>query len=114
MNLSNEAKSLLIGLLAKNPMKRLGANRGAEEIKEHPFFKDIDWVQAAKRKLNPPPAQIRKIVPQKIPIEQVFENYAGEDKNKLPGWSFVTPQLEVKKPGKPQPAGMKPKAPKEF
>ena len=36
--LSTEAKGLIIGLLSKNPLKRLGA-RDAEEIKEHPFFK---------------------------------------------------------------------------
>jgi hypothetical protein len=31
-------------LLIKNPHKRLGAGpRDAEEIKEHPFFKGINW-----------------------------------------------------------------------
>jgi hypothetical protein len=30
--------------LSKNPNKRLGAGiRDAEEIKEHEFFKDINW-----------------------------------------------------------------------
>lgn len=53
--LSKESKSLIIGLLNKNPNKRLGAGlRDAEEIKEHPFFYGIDWDAVAARKLNPP------------------------------------------------------------
>lgn len=27
----------------KNPEKRLGAKRGAEDIKAHPWFKDLDF-----------------------------------------------------------------------
>lgn len=45
-NLSNNAKLLLSALLDRNPLKRIGAGpRGADEIKEHAFFKDIDWVK---------------------------------------------------------------------
>ena len=45
-NFSLEAKSLIIGLLNRNPSKRLGAEPGeggALEIMNHPFFSDIDW-----------------------------------------------------------------------
>lgn len=42
--LTDEAKKILIALLSKNPNRRLGAGEGdAEEVKNHPFFKDIDW-----------------------------------------------------------------------
>lgn len=34
---------LISRLLEKNPAKRLGSQRGAEEIKEHSFFSDVDW-----------------------------------------------------------------------
>lgn len=38
-----EAKSVMAGLLQRDPTKRLGAG-GGEEIKRHPFFaKYIDW-----------------------------------------------------------------------
>jgi len=34
----------LIGLLEKNPNERLGGGyKDAEEIKNHPFFKEINW-----------------------------------------------------------------------
>ena len=44
IGLSNEAKSLLISLLVRNPSKRLGAGpTDAEEIKKHPFFRNVNW-----------------------------------------------------------------------
>ena len=41
--LGDTVKSLLSGLLEIDPSLRLGAKRGIAEIKEHAFFKDIDW-----------------------------------------------------------------------
>jgi serine/threonine protein kinase len=40
---SLEAVDLISRLLKKDPKKRLGSKNGAEEIKSHPFFADIDW-----------------------------------------------------------------------
>jgi hypothetical protein len=52
--------------LAKNPLKRLGAGPGdADEIKQHPFFKDIDWENVLKRELKPPKPAVRPIKPLK-------------------------------------------------
>jgi serine/threonine protein kinase len=43
-NLSNDAIDILKCLLNRNPNKRLGAGKGgANLIKSHPFFNDIDW-----------------------------------------------------------------------
>jgi len=45
-------------------MKRLGAGeRDAEEIKEHDFFKGINWSDVYSRKLTPPIPEIREIKP---------------------------------------------------
>lgn len=42
-DIPSEARSVMTGLLQRNPSNRLGAN-GGEEIKRHPFFaKYIDW-----------------------------------------------------------------------
>ena len=41
--MSADLKDLLIKLLSRNPIERLGAKGGASDIKSHPFFKDIDW-----------------------------------------------------------------------
>lgn len=40
-------------LLNRNPRHRLGAHRDAEELKEHAFFKNIDWEALAQRKIVP-------------------------------------------------------------
>lgn len=42
-NLSANATSLLQGLFKIKPKQRLGYNSGAEEIKLHPFFANIDF-----------------------------------------------------------------------
>ncbi len=38
----------------KNPLKRLGSKHGAEEIKAHPYFKDVNWQDVMERKLKAP------------------------------------------------------------
>ena len=45
--MSEELKDLLKRLLKRIPTQRLGVN-GAQEIKDHVFFRDIDW-QAFQR-----------------------------------------------------------------
>ena len=42
--MSADARNLIVNLLNRNPSKRLGAGQdGADEIKRHQFFIDIDW-----------------------------------------------------------------------
>ena len=50
IKLSFEAEDLIVKLI-NNPNKRLGKN-GVSEIKNHPFFKDIDWENI--RNMKPP------------------------------------------------------------
>ncbi|ORE02451.1 Pkinase-domain-containing protein [Rhizopus microsporus var. microsporus] len=52
-DMSTEARSLLRGLLTRDPNERLG-NNGSEEIKNHPFFASIDWRKLNQKKLQPP------------------------------------------------------------
>ena len=53
-SLSSELKDFLSLLLKKNPLKRLGHKKGIEEIKSHPWCKDIDWKSYLARKIVPP------------------------------------------------------------
>jgi len=53
-DMSSEARSIMTGLLQRDPTKRLGAN-GAEEIKRHPFFaRYTDWNKLMAKKIQPP------------------------------------------------------------
>ncbi|KAH3854899.1 RAC serine/threonine-protein kinase-like isoform X2 [Dreissena polymorpha] len=53
--LSEDAKSLLGGMLIKNPKERLGGSeRDVQDITSHPFFKDINWTDLVEKKIPPP------------------------------------------------------------
>ncbi|KAK4370393.1 hypothetical protein RND71_009868 [Anisodus tanguticus] len=49
---SLQAKQLMYRLLHRDPKNRLGARKGANEIKQHPFFRGVNW--ALIRCMNPP------------------------------------------------------------
>lgn len=52
---SFQARDLIKGLLVKEPENRLGSEKGAAEIKQHPFFQGLNW------------ALIRCAVPPELP-----------------------------------------------
>ncbi|XP_066520701.1 serine/threonine-protein kinase N2 isoform X2 [Hoplias malabaricus] len=53
--LSTEAISIMRRLLRRNPERRLGAGeRDAEEVKKHPFFRNVDWGALLAKKTQPP------------------------------------------------------------
>jgi len=54
-NFSPELKHLLESLLQRDVDKRLGCGgQGAEELKNHPFFMGVDWIQVYQQKYPPP------------------------------------------------------------
>lgn len=52
-HISDTCKDLLSKLLEKDPTKRLGFTHGAEEIKAHPWFDDIDWDDIKNKRIRP-------------------------------------------------------------
>lgn len=42
-------------LLQRNPLKRLGSHRGSSDVKNHSFFRGINW--ALIRNMVPPPLE---------------------------------------------------------
>lgn len=77
-------------MLQRDPARRLGAVRDAEEIKQHRFFKGIDWDSVYRRELCPP--KVPKIeVPKKgIPVEEIYGTFLTADSNRILGWTFVS------------------------
>ena len=53
--LSKEARSIFLGLLERDPSRRLGTGeRDGKEIQEHGFFTGLDFVKLEKKELKPP------------------------------------------------------------
>ena len=69
---SEDLKDLMKKLLEKDPDKRFGVF-DKDEIKQHPFFKGIDWEKLEKKELNPP----INFIKQKNKNDTIF----GENKN---------------------------------
>ncbi|KAI0821086.1 Pkinase-domain-containing protein [Irpex lacteus] len=89
-DMSPDAKSVMTGLLQRDPSRRLGAG-GADEIKKHPFFsKHVDWHRLIAKKIQPP---------FKPSVESVLDvaNFDGEFTGEKPQDSHVdeTPLSET-------------------
>lgn len=71
--LGPDAKDLLTRLLRKEPNKRLGSNmpKDLQTIKNHRFFRAIDWKKLARRELDPPIQPL-------ITDPELAENFASE------------------------------------
>ncbi|XP_037038298.1 protein kinase C isoform X1 [Bradysia coprophila] len=52
--LSREAVSILKGFMTKNPARRLGCTGNENQIRSHPFFKELDWTALELRRVEPP------------------------------------------------------------
>ena len=72
--MSDEAIDLIVKLLNRDPKQRLGAGpTDSDEIKIHPFFKDINWDDAMQRRLKPPKPLIKPIVETGINFETLTD-----------------------------------------
>ena len=47
-------QDIIAQLLVRDPEKRLGSRAGAEEVKAHPFFSEIDWGLLRNTRSAPP------------------------------------------------------------
>ncbi|XAR71133.1 Non-specific serine/threonine protein kinase [Bertholletia excelsa] len=56
IQVSLAARQLIHALLNRDPASRLGSSSGANEIKEHPFFRGINWPLI--RCMSPPPLDV--------------------------------------------------------
>ena len=82
ITLSNEAKDIIQKLLEKNPKKRLGAQKGLEEIKNHPFFAKINFNDVEQKKLKAP------FIPE-IESDKDVSNFDEEFTSEEVGMSYI-------------------------
>ncbi|KAK3412880.1 phototropin-2 [Eucalyptus grandis] len=65
------ARQLIYALLQRDPASRLGSNNGANEIKQHPFFRGINWPLI--RCMSPPPLE--------APLQPIGKDPKAKDVN---------------------------------
>mmetsp|Transcript_110351 Transcript_110351/g.152610 ORF Transcript_110351/g.152610 Transcript_110351/m.152610 type:complete len:226 (+) Transcript_110351:1933-2610(+) len=53
-SMTNCARDLISRLMIRNPMERLGAVGGADEIRKHPFFDGVEWDKVRSKVISPP------------------------------------------------------------
>ena len=90
---SPEAAEILRRLLERDPSKRLGGSiKDAQEIKEHPYFKDVDWDKVYNKQIKPP--TIKSYNNRMMHVYHRPRLFANDDlfrnsDNMLSGWSFI-------------------------
>ncbi|CCD27328.1 serine/threonine-protein kinase NDAI_0K01370 [Naumovozyma dairenensis CBS 421] len=94
-----DAKDLLIGLLSRDPTRRLGYN-GTDEIKNHPFFSQLSWHRLLMKGYIPPykPPVINSMdtsnfdqeFTREKPVDSVVDEFLSESVQKqFGGWTYV-------------------------
>ena len=89
---SKEAATLLRGLLQKDPNKRLGSVKDACEVKEHKYFKKVNWEDVYHKRIPTPKMRNYAKHLQMYNHPRMFQadeqDYSNVD-TVLPGWSFI-------------------------
>ena len=90
---SEELKDLLRKMLDKDPKKRIGIENDKSDLKNHEFFKDINWDDIMKKK-NAPPVEmvdVREEYNLKEKVEFKDVDYTNENKflRRISGFTFI-------------------------
>ncbi len=84
--------------MIRETSKRLGSNLGAEEIKRHSFFAEINWNDIYNKKFTPPRFEINSRDPKIKNYDYICNREITEDikqannksnKKEILGWSFI-------------------------
>ena len=90
---SDELKDLLRKMLDKNPKKRIGIENDKSDLKNHEFFRDINWDDIMNKKIKPPVemVDVREEYDLKEKVEFKDVDYTNENKflRRISGFTFI-------------------------
>ena len=90
---SDELKDLLTKILNKEPEKRIGIINDKSDLKNHEFFKDINWEDIALKKIKPPMDIVNDREIDNFNEKVIFNDidYTNENYNirRVQGFSFI-------------------------
>ncbi|KAK9877248.1 hypothetical protein WA026_016990 [Henosepilachna vigintioctopunctata] len=103
--LSEEVADFITKLLVKDPRQRLGGGEGdAEELKRHPFFKNLDWNKLYRKEI---PAPFKPRIRNELDVSNFSEEFTQMPPTDSPcivipdqerffrGYSFVAPSVQI-------------------
>jgi hypothetical protein len=78
----------------KNPKERLGSNGSVDAVRQHPFFKGIDWKALQEKRVKPPEKE--KVAKKPEEDNKRFSKVLKDDntsctinRNLFQGFSFI-------------------------
>ncbi|CDR18463.1 unnamed protein product [Oncorhynchus mykiss] len=76
-DMSPLAKDLIQRLLIKDPKKRLGSGPdGADNVKKHPFYQNINWEDLAAKRV---PAPFKPVIRDELDVSNFAEEFTEMD-----------------------------------
>ncbi|XP_060519439.1 ribosomal protein S6 kinase alpha-5-like isoform X2 [Cylas formicarius] len=102
-SLGKDVADFISKLLIKDPRKRLGGGEDdAKELKEHPFFKNMDWSRLARKEISAP---FKPVIRNELDVSNFSEEFTAMPPTDSPaivppnydkifkGYSYVAPSV---------------------